>query len=122
MSIIDEKLNTIYVVSVTFQTMPGAPEPLCECNDEILLHHQMISKLDWISENRDDESCYNQNDALEHYEDSVLEDEENYNAIDFDALIQSAYNGDLKAISAVLNGDANKLGDYRVTTLLNILC
>ena len=122
MSIVDEKLNAIYVVSVTFQTMPGAPEPLCDCNDEILLNHQMILKLDWVNENRDDISYYNQNDALEYYEDSVLEDDENYNAIDFDTLIQLAYDGDLKAISAVLNGDANKLGDYRVTTLLNILC
>ena len=116
----DALLNSIFVVSVTRQTMPNTLEVLCECNEEVLKDFQMQYKLDWIWDNKDNSDEYSQEYAIEnYYENADLEDGVE---ITFEDIFNLANEKrDLTALAAVLNGDVNQLNEYSVTTMLNIV-
>lgn len=116
----DEQLNTIYIVSVTRQTMPNTPEPLFNCDEVILLARHLQYKLDWIWDNQDDLSEYSKQDAIDSYVENFDGDEEP--EIDFEELFNLANDKkDLAAITALFNGDVNQLNTYSVTTVLNFI-
>lgn len=124
---LENTLKDIYIISITRQTLPGCPESIFDCDEEVLTGAKLRERIQWLKDGIGDSSIFNEAEVMEHYEDLMMDehfDEDDYEYVQptLEELLNLVDKGDMNAIESFINGDVNRIAEYSICSIYDWIC